>query len=96
METALSHQGRLLLLSPFDSHVRRPRAQLAGQRTRLVVALADKVLIAHAEPGGKLEALARESLAAGKQVLTLAVDANANLVSLGATVVAPADIKRYL
>ena len=63
--------GRLLLVSPFGEQVRRITAETAVARNRFVAALADQVLIAHAEPGSKTEQLAREVEAWGKQVVEL-------------------------
>ncbi len=77
-------QGRLLLLSPFEERFRRPTTALADKRNEFVASLADEVLFAYAEPGGKLEALAKKVIASGKPVLTLDSKENAHLVSLGA------------
>ena len=66
--------GRLLLLSPFAESVRRADAETAAQRNRFVAALADQVLIAHAEPGGKTARLAEEIAGWGKMVHSLRKD----------------------
>ncbi len=79
--------GRLLVLSTFPMTVRRPTAQIAAQRNDLVAALAKRVFIAHAAPGGKTEAFARKLAASGKPMLTLDSPASANLAGLGAEVV---------
>ena len=79
--------GRLLVLSPFPAAVRRPRAAHAARRNALVAALARRVFIAHAAPGGRTEAFARELAASGKPLLTLDSPANANLVEMGARTV---------
>jgi len=47
--------GRLLLLSPFEKRPRRPDRKSAQRRNEIVAALADEVLIIHAEPGGSIE-----------------------------------------
>jgi predicted Rossmann fold nucleotide-binding protein DprA/Smf involved in DNA uptake len=47
--------GRLLLLSPFEKRPRRPDTKSAQRRNEIVAALADEVLIIHAEPGGSIE-----------------------------------------
>ena len=47
--------GRLLLISPFETRPRRPDKTYARRRNELVAALADEVLIIHAEPGGHIE-----------------------------------------
>ena len=76
--------GRLLILSPFQENLRRATAATATIRNRVVAALASDVLIAHAEPGSKAEALAREALSWGKSIHTLDHPANANLLEIGA------------
>ncbi|MBI2909641.1 MAG: DNA-binding protein [Chloroflexi bacterium] len=85
-KTALK-QGRLLLLSPFAEHFRRPTVELSEKRNEFVATLADQVLFAYAAPGGKTEALARKVIGWGKPVLTLDSRENASLVALGARVV---------
>ena len=76
--------GRLLVLSPFPATYRRPTAELAAQRNDLVADLATRVVIAHAAPGSKTEAFARDLAASSKPLLTLDSPANANLVAMGA------------
>ena len=76
--------GRLLLTSPFGEKVRRLTADTAMTRNRFVAALADTVLIAHAQPGSKTEQLVQQVLAWGKPVYTLDNPANDNLLALGA------------
>ena len=75
--------GRLLLMSPFGEKVRRLTADTALTRNRFVAALADTVLIAHAQPGSKTEQLAQEVVGWGKQVYTLDHPANERLLALG-------------
>ncbi len=83
--------GRLLVLSFFDEAVRRPTAAIAARRNACVAALADRLLVAHAAPGGKTERLCRDALAAGKRVFTLASSDNAHLMARGAVPVAADD-----
>ena len=83
--------GRLLLLSFFDEAVRRPTAAIAARRNACVAALADRLLVAHAAPGGKTERLCRDALAGGKPVFTLESSDNAHLVALGAAPLAADD-----
>ena len=64
--------GRLLLLSPFGSQHRRVTAALATKRNRFAAAVATKVLVAHAAPGGQTASLLQEVVAHGKSVETLA------------------------
>ena len=75
--------GRLLLMSPFEEKVRRMTADTALTRNRFVAALADTVLIAHAQPTSKTEQLAQEVVEWGKQVHTLDHPANEHLLALG-------------
>ncbi len=79
--------GRLLVLSRFPSTVRRPTAELAAQRNNLVADLAQRVFIAHAAPGSKTEAFARNLAATGKPLLTLDGPANEELLRMGAQMV---------
>lgn len=81
--TALD-EGYLLLVSPFADSLRRATAETALLRNRIIAAMADAVLFAHAEPNSKTEALAREVLCWGKPVYTLAHVKNENLLALGA------------
>ena len=88
-------EGRLMFLSFFDDRIRRPTAATAAQRNARVAALADTILIAHAEAGGKIQALCRDALAAGEPVFALASDDNAHLFEIGARPV-DADDPKYL
>ena len=47
--------GRLLLFSPMAKRPRRPDRSDARRRNEIVAALADEILIVHAEPGGSIE-----------------------------------------
>lgn len=76
-------KGRLLVLSFFDDGIRRPTAELAVKRNAHIAALADRILIAHAEKGGKTEALCKEALADRKLVFAIDSPDNAHLVELG-------------
>ena len=76
-------EERLLVISHFPKHLRRPTAVAAEQRNDLVASLANQVFIIHAALGGKTEAFARQLLAIGKPILTLDSPANANLVEMG-------------
>ena len=82
-KTAVS-QKRLLLLSPFAEGIRRPTVEVSEKRNEFVANMADQVLFAYANPGGKTEALARKVIKSGKPVLTFDSKENSNLVSLGA------------
>ena len=80
-----------LILSFFDDALRRPTAALAAERNARVAALADRLLVAHAEPGGKTERLCRDALARGQRVFTLDSPDNAHLAALGALPVSADD-----
>jgi hypothetical protein len=57
---------------------------LAEQRNELVAALAYDVFIAHASPGGKLEAFCQKLIRQGKPLITFDHPENARLLALGA------------
>jgi predicted Rossmann fold nucleotide-binding protein DprA/Smf involved in DNA uptake len=76
--------GRLLLVSGVQTGESRVTAELARERNRLVAALAETVLVLHAEPGGEAERLVETVPQWGKPVFTLASADNAALLSLGA------------
>jgi hypothetical protein len=75
--------GRLLLVSRFDGRCRRPTTRTAELRNRLVAALASRVLIAGATPGGRLATLAAQLLEWKKPVFTWDDPRNADLVRAG-------------
>jgi len=77
-------EGHLLFLSPFPEKKRRIASDTSLARNRFVAALADAVLVVHAEPGGKTEGLCQEVLTWRKPLYALAGDANAHLLALGA------------
>src|SRR5207249_8008247 len=52
-------RGELLIISSFDSSIRRPTKETAEIRNRLVVDLATNIMIIHASPGGHLEQLTK-------------------------------------
>lgn len=76
--------GRLLIASALPVGARRATVDLAARRNELVRSLAACVIVAHAAPGGRTEALARRAVAAGQPLFTLDSPANANLLALGA------------
>ena len=56
--------GRLLIVSPFDSAIKRPHRGLAFERNQFIVNNADEVVFAHIYSGGMLERLTiREGVA---------------------------------
>ncbi|MCE2394872.1 DNA-processing protein DprA [Candidatus Poribacteria bacterium] len=77
-------EGRLLLLSIFDSKHRRSTAGLANQRNAFVAALADKICIAHASEGSKTLQFAHQISEWGKPLFTFDTLANRPLFQCGA------------
>jgi predicted Rossmann fold nucleotide-binding protein DprA/Smf involved in DNA uptake len=76
--------GRLLVLSPFSDRVRRPTARYAHARNEFVAALAAAVLMPHASPGGKADALAKQILRRRRSLFTFENTENKRLLDLGA------------
>jgi predicted Rossmann fold nucleotide-binding protein DprA/Smf involved in DNA uptake len=54
-------RGELLIVSPFNSSIRRPTKETAEARTQLVLDLATEHTIIYASPGGQLEQLTKSS-----------------------------------
>lgn len=79
--------GRLLLLSPFASIQRRPTIKIAELRNDLVIDLATRVFILHANPGGMVEQIAHKTISAGKPLFTIDSPYNTHLIEMGATAV---------
>ncbi|OQZ01055.1 MAG: hypothetical protein B6D35_04420 [Candidatus Brocadia sp. UTAMX2] len=77
-------EGRLLLLSPFDQKYRRITAALGEKRNEFVAAIADRIFVAHATPGGKTEQFCRKVISWGKPLLTFSCNENMSLMSIGA------------
>lgn len=78
--------GTARIVSPFPATQTRTTAATAEERNRHILTRCDTILFAHASPGGKTEALAREAVTLGLSIQTLNSPANANLVALGATI----------
>lgn len=76
--------GRLLIVSPFKENVCRVTAKTAMARNRIVADLAEAVVIAHAAPGSKIEALTLELLVEEKPIYTFDHPANAAILDRGA------------
>jgi hypothetical protein len=74
--------GRLLILSPFPPKDKRITAAQAEARNRFVGALADRVFVPHAAPGGKTIALIGQLLSKGTQISTVSDPFNAELISM--------------
>jgi predicted Rossmann fold nucleotide-binding protein DprA/Smf involved in DNA uptake len=76
--------GRAHIVSFLPDSQLRTTAASAESRNRHILTLVDTIMIAHASPGGKTEALAREAVAKGLKLFTLPSKHNANLIALGA------------
>ena len=76
--------GRLLLLSPFAGDVRRTTAEHAQTRNEFVAAMSDSVFVPHASPVGQTKFLVVQLLKAGKTVVTISDESNADLMATGA------------
>ena len=76
-------EGRLLILSPFAAHHRRPTTALAEQRNRVVAMLSDTIFVAHADAGSRTRRFCSDMIAQSKPVYTLDLPENAHLVQLG-------------
>ncbi len=77
-------EGRLLVVSPFAATVKRITREQARVRNRLVAEMSDVLVVPYAAPSSSMEALSRETLAAGGAVFTVEHAANADLLALGA------------
>ncbi|MBF0609318.1 MAG: DNA-processing protein DprA [Candidatus Magnetobacterium sp. LHC-1] len=64
-------RNRLLIITPFEETVKRVTAETAGLRNRLMLELADEIVVAYASKGGKLDNLVSEIMASGKIVRML-------------------------
>ncbi|WP_126516820.1 LOG family protein [Sphingobium amiense] len=62
-------------------------ARTAEQRNRYILTLCESILIAHASPGRKAEALAHKAKALGLPIFTLPSASNFHLLAIGAEVV---------
>lgn len=81
--------GRLLFVSPFPRSQRRPTKELAAYRNRFVAALAAKIFVVYAEPGGMTEALCKEVVGWGKPLFTFGDPGNENIIALGGIPIEP-------
>jgi len=79
--------GSAQVVSPFPATQRRTTAASAEARNHHILTLCQTILFAHAAPGGRTEALAREARARGCKLLTLPSPSNSNLLAIGAEVV---------
>ncbi|TRZ86741.1 hypothetical protein D4R89_10635 [bacterium] len=76
--------GRLLMLSSFETNVKQATVEIAGLRNDFVAALADRIFVAYAVPGGKTETFCRRILEWRKPLFTFESPDNAGLLGIGA------------
>ena len=76
--------GRLLILSCCGDRVKRADASTTRIRNEMVAALADKIVIPYAEPGGKIMRFCSRIMKLGKPLYTFDLPLNADFLSLGA------------
>ena len=50
-------QGRLLIITPFDNSVKWVTAENAAIRNRMMIELADEIVVGYSSPGGQLDTL---------------------------------------
>lgn len=81
----LAHD-RLLLLSPFETEIKRISKYNSQQRNRILAALADTLFIPYAHPGGKLEQLCFELSERQQIFYTLSSEYNQQLLAQGAKI----------
>lgn len=77
-------EGRLLVLSGSPERLRRPTATVAAARNRMVAALAERIILLHATPGGRLVGVVGESMRAGVPVYCPGLPENRDLLLMGA------------
>ncbi len=75
--------GRLLMLSPFDTNFKQATVEIAGARNDFVAALADSIFVSYAVPGGKTESFCRKVLEWRKPVFTFDSPDNGTLIAMG-------------
>ena len=76
-------EDRLLLVSPFDSKIKRASQATAARRNQVVASLADRIFVAYAAVGSKTETLCRDIASTGKPCMTFDDPKTANLISAG-------------
>ncbi len=72
------------MLSPFGQRIKRARQDIARIRNEFVGALADRIFVAYAAPGGKTESFCQKVLGWGKPLFSFKSPSNAALLATGA------------
>jgi predicted Rossmann fold nucleotide-binding protein DprA/Smf involved in DNA uptake len=80
----LINEGRPFALSPFESKHRRIAVGYGEKRNKFVAAIADRIFVAYATPGGKTEQFCRKVISWGKLLQTSSCNENRSLMSIGA------------
>lgn len=81
--------GRLTLMTPFVDGPFRPDTRTSAHRNRIVAALAERVVVIHASPGGMVAQLCSEVFKWGVTVFALDHPTNEHLAALGVELVGP-------
>lgn len=76
--------GRLLILSPFQSRQKRITSALAEHRNDSLAKIVEDIFIAHAAPGGRTMQLCQNLARKNKPLLTIEDPTNRPLLDLGA------------
>lgn len=63
------NKDRLLMISPFEEHIKRATVETASIRNCLMMDLADEIVIAYATPQGNLDRLIKEHSSAKVKTL---------------------------
>lgn len=79
----------MVVVTVHSPRVRRPTVKSAELRNRVAAALAERVFIAGATPGGRLHSLAREVAARRQPLACFDHPSNHDLLLLGARAVSP-------
>ncbi|MDN3513282.1 MAG: DNA-processing protein DprA [Candidatus Brocadia sp.] len=82
-------EGRLLILSPFEPKHRRITMGHGEKRNEFVAAIADRIFVVYATPGGKTEQFCQKVISRGKPLLTFNCTENTNLINMGAIPLPP-------
>lgn len=79
--------GRLILVSHFDVKIKRATAESAMSRNSVIAALAEKIFVAYAVPGGKTETLCRSISNLNKPCLTFSSPYTDHLLGMGFNII---------
>lgn len=79
-------KGNLLMVSPFDDHVERASSSTARSRNKLMIEMADEIMVAFASPGGSISKLISEMTNSRKLTYTLDIKENKKLQEMGFSV----------